>query len=80
MISESRRTANLSFSPSYSKTNATVIVENIDESAVYEIDIIRIRNKVTVYGLADKSIPTDKVSWTRSLTPSDGDWQRDTGA
>ena len=67
------------FFPKHSKTNTTVIVENIDESAVYEIDIFRIRNKVSVYGLADKSIPTDKVSWTRSLTPSEGDWQRDTG-
>ncbi len=62
------------FFPKNSKTNATVIVENIDDSAEYEKDISRVRNSVYVYGLADKSYPTDKVSWTRSLTPADGTW------
>jgi hypothetical protein len=49
------------------------------EQIEYRTDISRVRNKITIYGLADKSVPTDKVSWTRSLTPSDGVWQRDTG-
>ena len=65
---------NFEFFPKNSKTNSTVIVENIDDSAEYEKDIARVRNKIVVYGLADKSYPTDNVSWTRSLTPADGAW------
>ncbi len=62
-----------------SKTNATVIVERIDDTVEYEKDISRVRNKITVYGLADKSVPADKVSWTRSVTPSDGTWTASAG-
>jgi hypothetical protein len=62
------------FFPKNSKSNATVIVENIDDVADYEKDIARVRNYIKVYGLADKCYPTDKVSWTRSLTPADGAW------
>lgn len=62
------------FFPKGSKSNATVIVENIDDVAEYEKDIARVRNYIKVYGLADKSYPSDKVSWTRSLTPADGAW------
>jgi hypothetical protein len=67
------------FFPKNTKTNATVIVENIDNQSVFSKDITRIRNKITLYGLADKSIPLDKVSWTRSLNPSDGDWLASSG-
>ncbi len=67
------------FFPKLSKTNSTIITENIDTTAEYEKDITRIRNKVTVYGLADKSRPADKVSWTRSLTPTDGTWTASAG-
>ena len=68
------------FFPKLSKTNSTVITENIDTTAEYEKEITRIRNKVTVYGLADKSRPADKVSWTRSLTPTDGTWTASAGS
>ncbi len=68
------------FFPKNSKTNATVIVENIDDVAEYEKDIARVRNKITVYGLADKSIPAGKVAWTRSLTPTEGTWTASAGA
>jgi hypothetical protein len=68
------------FFPKNSKTNATVIVENIDDVAEYEKDISRVRNKITVYGLADKSIPAGKVAWTRSLTPTEGTWTASAGA
>jgi hypothetical protein len=66
------------FFPMYSKTNPTDLTDRI-EQIEHRTDITRVRNKITIYGLADKSVPTDKVSWTRSLTPSDGVWQRDTG-
>jgi hypothetical protein len=68
------------FFPKLSKTNSTVITENIDTAAEYEKDITRIRNKVVVYGLADKSYPSNKVDWTNSLTPSDGSWSASIGA
>lgn len=32
------------------------------------------RNKIIVYGIADKSTPADKDAWTESLTPTDGSW------
>ena len=67
------------FFPKLSKTNSTVITENIDTTAEYEKEITRIRNKVTVYGLADKSSPADKVSWTRQLAPTDGTWTGSAG-
>mgnify|MGYP005851560247 CR=1 FL=1 len=67
------------FFPMNSKTNPTDLTDRI-EQIEHRTDITRVRNKITIYGLADKSVPADKVSWTRSLTPSDGVWQRDTGA
>ncbi len=48
--------------------------ENVDISSRYRKNISRVRNRIKIYGLADKSYPTDKVSWTRSLTPADGAW------
>ena len=66
------------FFPMYSKSNATDLTDRMEQIEDRK-DITRVRNKITIYGLADKSIPSDKVSWTRSLTPSDGTWQRDTG-
>ncbi len=68
------------FFPKLSKTNSTIIAENIDTTAEYEKEITRIRNKVTVYGLADKSRPADKVSWTRQLSPTDGTWTASAGS
>lgn len=68
------------FFPKLTKTNSTVITENIDNTAEYEKDITRIRNKIVVWGLADKSLPSNKVAWTRSLTPSEGTWTASAGS
>jgi hypothetical protein len=68
------------FFPKLSKTNSTVIVENVDDESQYSVDITRVRNKITMYGLADKTTPADKVAWTRSLTPTDGSWTASSGA
>ena len=62
-----------------SKTNSTTLVEQIDDSITFRKDITRIRNRVRIYGVADKSIPINKVEWTRSLTPSDGVWTGSSG-
>ena len=48
--------------------------ENVDIITRFRKNISRVRNRIKIYGLADKSYPTDKVSWTRSLTPTDGTW------
>jgi hypothetical protein len=67
------------FFPLLSKTNSTVLVEQIDDSSNYRKDISRIRNRIRIYGIADKSVPLDKVTWTRSLTPADGAWAAGAG-
>ena len=59
--------------------NILQINENVDLSTRYRKSITRVRNRVKIYGLADKSYPTDKVSWTRSLTPADGAWAASIG-
>jgi hypothetical protein len=61
------------FFPRNSKTSPVSLTEKIEVSE-YRKDIHRIRNKIMIYGLADKSAPIDKDSWTESLTPSDGVW------
>lgn len=61
------------------KTNPLVISENIDVQVKYRRNIARIRNKIIIKGIADKSAPADKVSWTRSLTPADGLWEAVSG-
>jgi hypothetical protein len=38
-----------------------------------------VRNRITVYGVADKSVPTNKDAWTDSLTPTDGAWTATSG-
>ena len=62
-----------------SKINNTTIIENIDKYIKYRKNITRVRNKITIYGLADKSSPAVKADWTRSLTPADGDWTAASG-
>jgi hypothetical protein len=32
-----------------------------------------------IYGIADKSVPTDKDAWTESLSPTDGHWMAGAG-
>ena len=61
-----------------SKTSPVSLSEKIEVSE-YRKDIHRIRNKITVYGLADKSVPADKDAWTESLTPADGSWSASAG-
>ncbi|MEM3577578.1 MAG: hypothetical protein QXX51_03875 [Candidatus Bathyarchaeia archaeon] len=61
------------FFPRNSKTSSVSLSELIEEIE-YSKDINRIRNKITVYGAADKSAPSDKDAWTESLTPADGVW------
>jgi len=53
------------FFPKNSKTSSVSLSEEIEVSE-YRKDILRIRNKIMVYGLADKSVPPDKDSWTES--------------
>jgi hypothetical protein len=66
------------FFPRMSKTSAVSLSE-LMESVEHRKDIHGIRNKVTVYGAAEKSVPPDKDAWTESLTPSDGVWTAGTG-
>jgi hypothetical protein len=66
------------FFPRNSKTGAVSLSEKIEQSE-YGRDIHRVRNRVTVYGVADKSVPLDKDAWTESLTPADGAWTPTSG-
>ncbi len=67
------------FFPRNSKTSPVSLSEKIEQSE-YRKDIHRVRNKVTIYGAADKSVPSDKDAWTESLTPSDGSWSATSGS
>ena len=62
-----------------SKTCAASLSEKIEQSN-YRKDIHRVRNKIMIYGIADKSVPVDKDAWTESLTPADGTWASTSGA
>ncbi len=66
------------FSPLNSKTSPVSLSEKIEVSE-YRKDIHSVRNKITVYGVADKSVPSDKDAWTESLTPADGSWSAISG-
>ncbi|MBN1245810.1 hypothetical protein JXA31_09485 [Candidatus Bathyarchaeota archaeon] len=66
------------FFPRNSKTSSVSLSEKIEQSE-YGRDIHRVRNCITVYGVADKSVPLDKDSWTESLTPADGAWTSTSG-
>ena len=68
--------AKFEFFPINSKASPVSLNEKIEFSE-YRKDIHRIRNKITVYGVADKSTPSDKDAWTESLTPADGSWSVD---
>ena len=61
------------FFPKNTKTSQASLSERI-ESSEYSKDILRIRNKISVYGATDKSVPADKDQWTESLLPDDGTW------
>jgi len=66
------------FFPRNSKTCSVSLSGRI-EVATYRKDVSRVRNKIYVYGLADKSVPLDKDAWTESLTPADGTWSAAAG-
>ena len=61
------------FFPKNTKTSQANLSERI-EGSEYSKDILRVRNRISVYGTTDKSAPADKDLWTESLTPSDGAW------
>jgi len=53
------------FFPKNSKTSSVSLSEKI-EASVYRKDILRIRNKITVYGVANKNAPSDGDAWTEA--------------
>jgi hypothetical protein len=63
------------FFPKNTKTSSAERLENSE----YTKDVIRVRNRVAVYGAADASVPLDKDSWTESLSPADGVWSATSG-
>jgi hypothetical protein len=67
------------FFPRNSKASSVSLSEKIEQSE-YGRDIHRVRNSVTVYGVADKSLPLDKDAWTESLSPGDGSWTATSGS
>ncbi len=66
------------FFPKNSKPTAVSLMERI-EVGRYRKDISRIRNKITLYGEADKSFPANKPGWAQTLTPADGAWSATSG-
>jgi hypothetical protein len=70
--------AKFEFFPRNTKTSNVSLTDRIEQSE-YSLDVFRVRNKATVYGAADKSVPLDKDAWTESLTPTDGAWTATSG-
>ena len=70
--------AKFEFFPRNSKHSSVSLGERI-ETSEYSLDIHRVRNKAVIYGVADKSVPSDKDLWTESLTPADGVWTATSG-
>ncbi|MGD6933716.1 MAG: hypothetical protein ACQCN5_05875 [Candidatus Bathyarchaeia archaeon] len=66
------------FFPKGTKTSPVTLSEAI-EASEYSKDVIRVRNRITVYGTSDKSVPADKDQWTESLNPTDGTWTATSG-
>jgi hypothetical protein len=56
-----------------SKTSTVSLNEKI-ECSEFSREISAVRNKITVYGAAEQSVPSDKDSWTESTSSSDGTW------
>ena len=65
--------AKFEFFPRNSKTSSVSLSERLEVSE-YEKSIFRKRDKIFVYGAAEKALPIDKDAWTESLTPADGVW------
>ena len=66
------------FFPRGAKTSPVNLTDKI-ESYEYWKEILAIRNKVTIYGAADKSSPLDKTEIVESLTPASGAWTKYSG-
>ena len=66
------------FFPRGNKTSFVSLTDKI-ETNEYRKEIIAVRNKVTIYGAQDKSVPLNKVDWSQSLTPTVGSWAAATG-
>lgn len=61
------------FFPKNSKTSLVNLTEAL-ESSEYQKDITAVRNKVTIYGAAEKCYPVNQDDWTTIIHPADGDW------
>jgi len=59
-------------------TSGVSLAEKI-EHYKKEDDVHRVRNKIKVYGAAERAYPLDRDTWTESLTPPDGSWASGTG-
>ena len=69
------------FFPKNSKIhNILAINENVDIVTRYRKSITRVRNKIKIYGLADKSNPANKLDWTRSLSATGRAWSASIGS
>jgi hypothetical protein len=66
------------FFPQNSKTSAVSLSERV-ETSEYTKQVSRIRNKVTVFGASDKSVPSDKDLWTEAVSNADGTWVATSG-
>ena len=53
---------------------SSISLDDLIEEAEVDIDILSIRNKVTIYGADTKSSPADKDQTVESLTPASGSW------
>jgi hypothetical protein len=60
------------------KTSAVSLTDKI-EASEYSKDVLGVRNRITVYGASEKSVPADKDAWTESLTSTDGAWTATSG-
>jgi len=73
--------AKFAFFPRNSKTSPVSLSELIEVSE-YRKDIHRVRNKITVFGAAEKKYPADGDAWTETLDVNGdqvNDWQSGTG-
>lgn len=66
------------FFPRGTKTSPISLTDVIKRSD-YRRTVHRVRNRIFIYGAAEKGAPYDKDAWTESLTPTDGAWSSGTG-
>ncbi|MEM1566732.1 MAG: hypothetical protein QXZ47_04640 [Candidatus Bathyarchaeia archaeon] len=61
------------FFPRNSRTSPVSLTDAI-EYCEYTRNVHSVRNRITVYGVAEKTTPLDRDAWTESLSPADGSW------